>query len=175
MHGGISSRTALRDPNRKQPTVTRRPTNRVIVAALVGFVAMGAGSAAALWSSSGVGSGNNKALTATTVTVNAVTGSADLYPGFSGGKVNFSLTNANPYPVTFTSMTPGTVTSSNEGACPAANVSVNTASGLLLAVGGSTTSATLSIPGVVTLASTAGDGCQGIVFTIALTLTGSQV
>jgi len=41
--------------------------------------------------------------------VNAATGAADLYPGFTGGDVHFTLSNPNPYPVTFTTMTAGTV------------------------------------------------------------------
>jgi len=140
---------------------------------IVGIVA-GAGVAFALWTANGTGSGQARAVTATTITVTAATGAADLYPGFTGGDVFFTLTNTNPYPVTFTSMTPGAITSSNEAACPASNLTVATASGLSLAVGANTTSATLSIADKATLATAAPNGCQGISFNVALTLTGSQ-
>jgi hypothetical protein len=108
------------------------------------------------------------------LTVTAATGAADLYPGFTGGDVFFTITNPNPYPVTFTSMTAGTVTSSNPAACPSTNVSVANASGLSLAAAASSTSGTQSIANVVTMAAGAPDGCQGATFTINLTLSGSQ-
>ena len=145
---------------------------------LIGFVvvAVGAtfGSAAALWTSTATGSGNAKALSTVNATVNASTGAADLYPG-SAGKVYFTLTNTNPYPITYTSMTPGTITSSNEGACPSTNLTADIETGLTLAVGANTTSAALSVTDAVYLAALAPDACQGVVFTVALTLTGSQV
>jgi hypothetical protein len=145
---------------------------------VVGFVVVviGAtfGSAFALWTSTGTGSGNAKALSAQNVTVTATTGAADLYPG-STGKVFFTLTNPNPYPISFASMTPGTVTSADPTNCPATNITVGSPTGLSLPVAANATSATLSISNVVTLAAAAPDGCQGVVFTIALTLTGSQV
>jgi hypothetical protein len=146
-----------------------------IVVVLVAVVVLGtAGVAFAMWSANGSGSGNAKALTANTVTVNAVTGAADLYPGFAGGDVSFTLTNTNPYPVTFTSMTAGAITSSNQASCPASNLTVANAAALSLLVGPNATSGTQSIADVVTLASAAPDGCQGITFTVALTLTGTQ-
>jgi hypothetical protein len=134
----------------------------------------GGGIAAALWSANGSGSGQAKALTAQSLTVTASTGAADLYPGFTGGDVFFTITNPNPYPVTFASMTPGTVVSSNPTGCPITNVSVIAASGLSLTVGANTTSATQSIANVVTMAVGAPDACQGVTFTIPVTLTGSQ-
>jgi hypothetical protein len=152
----------------------RRQRNKVIAAGIVVLGLSGATVAVALWSSTGTGSGSAKALTAQTVTVTAATATADLYPGFAGGDVYFTLTNPNPYPITFSSMSPGSITSSNPGACPASNVSVIAASGLSLSVGANGTSATQSIADVVTMSSAAGDGCQGITFTVALTLSGTQ-
>jgi hypothetical protein len=146
-----------------------------IVAAVViaGGIAAG-GTAYALWSSTGTGSGRAATLSAQTVTVTAVTGTADLYPGASG-KLFFTLTNTNPYPVTFTAMTPGTITSSNAAQCPSSNLTVATfASGLSLTVAANATSATLSIPAAATLALAAPDGCQNKTFDVALTLTGTQ-
>src|SRR3954452_23841610 len=88
------------------------------VAVLAVAVVVTGGVAWALWSASGSGSGTAKALTAQTVTVTAATGTADLYPGYALGDVYFNVTNNNPYPVRFTSITPGTITSSNQAACP---------------------------------------------------------
>ena len=152
-----------------------RISNKMAAAVIAITVLLTAGLAVALWTSNGTGSGNARALTAQTVTVNASTGAADLYPGFTGGDVHFTLTNTNPYPIQFTDMTSGTVTSSNQAACPASNVTVSGASGLTLNVAANATSGAQSITNVVTLASGAPDGCQGVTFTIALNLTGTQV
>ena len=152
--------------------MSRRRT--FVAMAIVGVIVTGGGIAAALWSANGSGPGQAKALSAQSLTVTAATGAADLYPGFTGGDVFFTITNPNPYPVTFTSMTAGTVTSSNQAACPSANVSVANASGLSLAAAASSTSGTQSIANVVTMAAGAPDGCQGATFTINLTLSGSQ-
>lgn len=151
-----------------------RTRNKMAAAVIALTVLLTAGLAVALWSANGTGSGNARALTAQTVTVNATTGTADLYPGFTGGDVHFTLTNTNPYPVTFDAMTPGAITSSAPGACPASNVTAASATGLSLPVAANATSGAQSISNVVTMAPAAPDGCQGVTFTIALTLTGSQ-
>ena len=147
--------------------------NKAIVA-FAAFTALTSGAALALWSASGTGFGQAKALTAQSITVTAATATADLYPGFTAGDVFFTLTNPNPYAVTMTSMTPGTVTSSNPGACPASNVTVAAATGLSLTVGATATSSTQSVVDVVSMAAAAPDGCQGVTFTVALTLSGGQ-
>jgi hypothetical protein len=127
-----------------------------------------------MWSADGTGGAQARALTAQGVTVNAATATAQLYPGYSGGDVFFTLTNPNPYPVVFTAMTPGTTVSSNPSGCPASNVTVVGASGLSLAAPAGATSTVRSIAGVVSMASAAPDGCQGVTFAITLDLTGSQ-
>jgi hypothetical protein len=127
----------------------------------------------ALWSSTASGSGNAKALTAQTITVTAATGAADLYPGFTAGDVFFTVSNTNPYPVTFTSMAAGTITSSSPSLCPASNISVATPTiSVTSAVGDN--NAPKSIADVVSMVGAAPDACQGVTFTIGLTLTGSQ-
>lgn len=135
---------------------------------------IGGGAAFAAWSASGTGPGQARALTAQSITVSSATATADLYPGFTGGDVSFSLTNPNPYPVTLTAMTAGTVTSSDPTACPASNITVSPATGLSLAVGAADTASGQTIADVVSMASTAPDGCQGVTFTISLSLTGAQ-
>jgi len=139
---------------------------------------LAAGVAFAAWTANGSGSGTAKALTAQTVTINADTGTADLYPG-SNGKVYFTLTNTNPYSITFDKLTAASVTSSSDEVnCPNTNLSINSAITLPLTVslpvGANTTSAQESISNLVSLAHAAPNGCQGKTFTISLTLTGSQ-
>lgn len=140
----------------------------------VGVTIGAVGVAAALWSANGSGNSQATALVAQTVTVTAQSATADLYPGFSGGDVFFSLTNTNPYPITFTNMTPGTVTSSDPTNCPVSNVVASARSGLNLQVGANASSAVLTIDSAIAMVSAAPDGCQGVTFTVPLTLTGSQ-
>jgi hypothetical protein len=151
------------------------------IVAIIAAIGILAGTAYALWSSTATGSGNAKAVTAVTVTVNAVTGAADLYPGGSAGKVFFTLTNTNPYAITFDSLTAASVSGVSGGiggspACATSDVTLATLpiTGLSLPVGANSTSATQSISGVVSMIGAAPDACQGAVFNIALTLTGSQ-
>jgi len=150
-------------------------TRKIAAVAAITAVVAGGGAAFALWSANGTGSGQATALTAQSITVTAAAGPATLYPGATDGDVTFTLTNPNPYPVQLTAMTAGTITSSNPTNCPAVNVTVDAAIGLALNLAAGATSGTLAIADVVNMASAAPDGCQGVAFTIALTLTGSQV
>ena len=148
---------------------------KITVGALVVAVVASGTVAWAMWSASGSGSGRSTALTAQSATVNAVSGTADLYPGFTNGDLFFTLTNPNPYPVRFTAMTAGPVTSSDPVNCPSSNVTVDaSATGLALDVAANSTTGTLSIPDVVNMALAAPNGCQGKTFTIVVTLTGTQ-
>lgn len=148
--------------------------HKVVAVVVAGSTLVGGGIAFAAWSANGSGPGQAKALSAQALTVTAATGAADLYPGFAGGDVSFTITNSNPYPVTFTSMTAGAVTSSNAAGCPSSNVTVVNATGLSLLAAAAATSGTQSIADVVTMVAGAPDACQGVTFTIALSLTGSQ-
>jgi hypothetical protein len=151
-------------------------SRKFVISAVAVFAGLTVGIAAAMWTSSGSGPGRSQARTAQSVTVSAATGTADLYPGFADGDVYFTLTNTNPYPITFTAADAGAITSSDPTGCPASLLTVDdVASGLALAVDANDTSATLSVADVVTLDASAPDACQGVSFTIALTLTGSQV
>jgi len=134
------------------------------------------GTAAAFWSATGSGDGQARSISAVVLTVTAATGAADLFPGFTGGDVFFTVNNANPYPVTFTSYSGATIVSADPANCPNANVSV-AASGTVtpsLVVGANASGVAGSIPDIVSMATTAPDGCQGKNFTVTLTLTGSQ-
>ncbi len=133
------------------------------------------GVAFALWTQTGTGTGSAKALQAAPSTVAVDSATADLYPGFDGGDLYFKVDNPNPYPVRFTSMTAGAVTSSNPTGCPESNATVANKSGLSIDVPANTTTAvSKTIADVVTLASNAPNACQGVTFSINVTLSGAQ-
>jgi hypothetical protein len=144
-----------------------------VALATVGVLVVG-GIAYALWSADGEGSGTAKARTAETITLNVDTSkAADLYPGFTGGNIYFTATNTNPYDVTFDAFTTGTIVSSDPTNCPASNVSV-TPGTISVSVAAGATDVDKQIDDVVSMDSDAPDGCQGVTFTIPLTLTGAQ-
>ena len=145
-----------------------------LVAGGVALATMATGAVAyAQWSSTATGSGRARAITTVQATIDPVSGAPDLYPGYTDGDVFFTVDNPNEFGITYTAMTATTVTSSDETNCPAANVTVDPATGLSL-VSSPGTSETLSIADVVTMSQAAPDGCQGVDFDIALTLTGEQ-
>ena len=151
---------------------------RVLTVALGMGAALVMGVAFALWTQTGTGSGSAKAIQASpsTVTVDtaAATTGADLYPGFTGGDLYLQVNNPNPYPVRFTDVDAKTVTSSNEAACPASNITLADKSGLTIDLPANSGAVSKSVADVVTLAGSAPDGCQGVSFTVAVALTGTQ-
>ena len=152
----------------------RRLTKLATVSVAAGAVSVG-GLALASWGATGTGSGRASSLSAQSLTVSAATGAADLYPGFNDGDLYFTINNTNPYPVRFTSMSAGSVTSNDTSACPSSNVTIDpTATGFTLDVAANSTSGTLTIPNVVNMSAAAPDGCQGKFFTIVVTLSGAQ-
>lgn len=150
-------------------------TNKLAVVGMAVGVTIGGTMAYAYWSADGSGSGGAQAITAQSLTVAASSGTADLYPGFTGGDLFFTVSNPNPYPVSFTSMSPGTVTSSDQANCPASNVTVASATGLSIGAAANASNVARSIADVVSLSSTAPSACQGVTFTVELTLTGTSV
>jgi hypothetical protein len=160
------------------PKFARATPKKLIASAVVAAALIAGGVAYAAWTSSGVGAGRATSGSAVQLTVTAATGAADLFPGTTQGDVWFTITNTNPYPVTFTTMTLGSaIVNTIPGdatACPPTNVTATGATGLSLTVAASTTSGLLSIPNVVSMASTAPDGCQAKSFDIPLTLAGAS-
>ena len=151
------------------------PARRLAVTTALVLGSLGASVAVAQWTTGGTGTSQASARSAVALTVTARTATADLYPGFTAGDVYFTVTNTNPYPVSLTGATFSTVTSSDTTACPSANVTVLASKpGLSLAVAAGATVDHV-IADVVTMSAAALDGCQGKAFTIALTLSGSQV
>lgn len=154
----------------------------IMLGGAVAALLVSAGAVFALWSGQGTGSGRARATTAVTATVTPVNCAAspachDLYPGFTDGDVYFTITNTNPYAITFTGMTAGTITvdAAHAPGCPASSITVDSpVSGLNLVAAANSTTGQLSINDVVNMISAAPDGCQGASFDINLTLTGTQ-
>ena len=151
----------------------RNKRKLIVGAAVLLTIVVSGGVAYAQWSGSATGTGRARATTSVEATINPADGAPDLYPGFADGDVSFTVTNPNAFAITYTDMTAGTVTSTDETNCPAANVTVEPATELSLASPPGA-SGTLSIADVVTMSADAPDGCQGVSFNIALTLTGEQ-
>ncbi len=125
-------------------------------------------------------SASNVALTTSAVTVKAIgtTGSADLLPGRAGATY-FTLHNPNSFDVTFDQVAPGaTVVSDNTAVCGNNYVSIaqtlpfTIPTAVTVSPGG--TSGIESIPDLVKLAPNAPSTCQGVTFTVTLTLSGQS-
>lgn len=152
-----------------------------IIGALVMLLA-GAAVVYAAFSATGSGSGRATAVSAQSITITPTTcASADMYPGGPAGAICFTLSNPNPYTVHFTSVTylPGTppaAITANNASCPATNVAISSTAPTAVnyTVGPGVTTGTQSIGGVLQMASTAPDGCQGASFNVPIALNGTQ-
>jgi hypothetical protein len=135
------------------------------------------GVAYAFWSASGSGAGTVKATSAVPLTVTSIaTPLADLFPGKTDD-LGFTVTNTNGYRVSLTTLTAISVTSSDQTACPASNITLSASPGYTLptpvnVAANSSAGGTLS--GLVTMATSAPDGCQGKTFTVNLAFSGAQ-
>jgi hypothetical protein len=156
-------------------TQLQRYVLRTSVATVATGALLAAGIAFAAWTATGSGNGYAKAQSVsplTTVDASAST-TAQLYPGGTGDVV-ITVSNPNSFPVTITAVTGnGTITSDKGAACNASTgVTFTNTSGLSqVAPGSTTTSFTLS--GKAAMSSASDNSCQGAVFTIPVTLTGS--
>lgn len=141
-----------------------------VVAVLVFSVAALGSSAYAFFTAPASGSG--QAIIIATIDVNVttqgLTGTAQkLYPGATK-TLSASITNPNPFPVVLDSVTVGTVVSGSENACPGTNVTVTAPASLTTTpiLGSDPT----SVPITVTLSGSAPSECQGVLFTIPLSV-----
>lgn len=150
------------------------------MAGLLSVSLIGAGIAWAAWSRTETGTGGGASRTMT-FTVTAAAGVVDLYPSSSAtGSVKFSITNPNPFAIEVIKVegTGGPVKPDDAVACPAANVTIGTVSGLsdpsyvVAATGGSTA---MTVGGVLTMAIDAPQGCQGRTFEVPLKITAQQL
>lgn len=155
----------------------RRMKRRLVVAlvAAVGVVVLASGSAFAYFTASGTKTGNATVGTDVIVTVTAATAANDLFPGTSG-TVRFTLKNTNSFTTNFTSVTGASVTSGNPGGCPASNIIVATLPLTItkITVAAGQTTGTQTISTLISMSSTAPNACQGVAFTVSLTLSGQS-
>lgn len=132
----------------------------------------------AYWNANASGTAATKAVTAQALTVQAVAAPvAELFPGLLGG-LQFTVTNPNPYGVSLTGWSLGTITSSDPTNCPVSNVSLPVSTGTLgtaVSVPAHGTSSAVTLPGVLQMITNAANGCQGVSFNVALSLSGTQV
>ena len=133
------------------------------------------GAAFAYFRSTGGGTGKGATGSPVSVTVNAASASNDLFPGHTG-TVKFTLNNTNAFTANFTSVTAGSVTSGNQTNCPAANVTVAALpySISTISVASGQTTATETIAGLISMSSSAPSLCQGVSFSVTLTLSGQS-
>ena len=150
---------------------------RNFIAASMTLIAMAAvGFVYAAWTTNGSGSGYAKAGTAqalTTVDVSATT-AASLYPGKTGN-VKLEISNPNSYPVRVTAVSGnGTITSDTTG-CTAANhgVTFSNQTGQTIDIAANSSTAT-TLTGAASMAGSSDNACQGAIFTIPVSLTGTS-
>lgn len=153
--------------------VSKRAT--VIASAIaLGSLVIAGGVAYALWSVTGSGSGRATAGVVVEATITPADGEPDLYPGVTDGDLYFTVDNPNPFAVTFTDMTVGAITSSDEAGCPGTNITVTSPVTGLNLVAPAGTSGELTVADVVAMDAGAPNECQGVTFDVAVTLSGVQ-
>ena len=152
---------------------------RGILAAVV-VLAATTGVAYAVWTVGGSGAGSGAATVANNLTLTALTPSgaaASLYPGGPAASVYFQVANPNPFAVTITGLTWGTPTSLNTTACPNSNISLDAGAPTTVSISipaNATAGTAYQIPGVLDMAHTAPNGCEGVGFDIPVTVSATQ-
>lgn len=149
------------------------------IATTTAALAVGAGVAFATWSASGSGSGSGAATVAQSLVVTPVTpvgAGASIYPGGPAGPVFFNIQNPNPYAVTITGVSWGTPTSTNTSSCASSNLSLDAGAPTTVSISipAASTASDVQINGVLDLAHSVSNGCQGVAFDVAMTVTGAQ-
>ena len=165
---------------------------RAVVVAGVFVLLFGGGVAVASWTATGTGTGSAQAASVSGLLVSAGTPLGALYPlpadstpatGYGSGTVGSVATtvaNPNPFPVTITTATVGSVTTSplTGRTCAAGSVLPTTGAPIplnppvtLAAASGPTA---VTVPGALYMVSTAENGCQGASFSVPVTVTGAS-
>ena len=96
-------------------------------------------------------------------------GGSDLYPGFAEGDLHFTIVNSSDEAITFDNVTTSSIVSTDGVNCSPDNVAVLSRADVdIVAPAHSSTDVRLS--DVVTMLRSAPDGCQGVSFTIGMSL-----
>lgn len=137
----------------------------VVGVATVGAVLAAASIGYAYWTTTGSGAGTAKATTLTAAVVNAgVAPAGQLFPGLAangtttGGDLVVNASNPNGFPVTVT------ITGGTFGGCTTTGVSIGSTATFNLAANAA--AAEVTIPKVLSMASTSSNDCQGKTITI---------
>lgn len=171
-------RAALVTKSQSSRAIARRRWRLVPLAGAAGALALGLGGGSAVAFIVSQGSGSSQATTGgpVTIPVTATTGSADLLPGRAGAAY-FTAHNTASSSTTFDQIASGaTVVSDNTALCGSGNVSIaqtlpyTLPTPVTVSPGG--TSGIQSIANLVALAPNAPSTCQGVTFTVTLTLSG---
>jgi hypothetical protein len=153
----------------------RRTLTRVVAGTLTTGVILTAGIAFAAWTAGGSGNGYAKAGTVgalTTVDASAST-TAQLYPGGTGDVV-IKVVNPNAFPVTVTGVSGnGTITSDAGAGCNSSTGVTFTDTTGLTEVAAASATTTITLTNKAAMSSASANACQGAVFTIPVTLTGT--
>jgi hypothetical protein len=159
----------------------KRHISRKLAVGVIVAVMAAVGLVYAAWTTNGTGSAYAKAGTAaaiSTVDVSAST-TATLYPGVTGD-VLIKLDNPNPYPVTVTAVTgSGSITAdAGHAGCTTTGVTFTNQTGLSLVIpaksGGVDGVLQTTLTGSAAMSNASLNACQGAVFTIPVTLTGTS-
>jgi hypothetical protein len=159
----------------------RKKINRKVAVGVLAATMAAVGLVYAAWTTNGSGDAYAKAGTAaaiSTVDVSAST-TATLYPGVSGD-VLIKLDNPNPYAVTVTAVTGnGTITADGGHAgCTTTGVTFANQTGLTLTIpaksGGVDGVLQTSLNGAASMSNASLNACQGAVFTIPVTISGTS-
>ncbi len=152
-----------------------RTGRKIIAGTLTTGVILTAGIAFAQWTAGGSGNGYAKAGTVgalTTVDASAST-TAQLYPGGTGD-VKITVSNPNAFPVTITGVSGnGTITSDAGATCNSSTGVTFTNTTGLSDVAAASTTTTITLANKAAMSSSSANACQGAVFTIPVTLTGT--
>ncbi len=171
----------------------RTSLRRRVGAALgVTLLLTGGGVAVASWTATGTGQGSARAASVSGLVVSAGSPLGALYPlpanstpatGYGSGTVGSvatTVTNPNPFPVTITTATIGSVTTNPLAghACAAGSVLPTTSAPIALSppvtLAANSAPTALTVPGALYMVSTAEDGCQGASFSVPVTVTGAS-
>lgn len=160
-----------------------RSSKRILAVGMPLATIAATGVAFAAWTATGGGVGGATASNATdALTVTAAYPAADLYPGLTangtstGGALKLHVVNDRPYPVQFTTVTPGgTGTYSAPAGCDdgAGGNAVSMPAAITIAAVTVPTGAagvTITVPNALSMASGATDACQDGTFDIPVTV-----
>lgn len=133
--------------------------------------------ARAAWSANTSGQGEAVAMVAQAISLSPnSTGTATMYPGGPAATIYFTASNPNPWAVTFTGASYSNALSLSTISCASSNISIASGAPTTISVSlpANASNVSLSIPGVLQLAHSAPDGCQGVGFLVSVNLTGAE-